>query len=75
MKKLFLFLMVFVVTASLLGLRTTRAQAADWITYEESAFVYGKGIVTSFPRRGIAPGTSKGRQSMLAPICTACSAG
>jgi|CXWJ01.1.fsa_nt_gi hypothetical protein len=52
MKKLFLFLMVFVVTASLLGLRTTRAQAADWITYEESAFVYGKGIVYIFSAAG-----------------------
>lgn len=52
MKKLFLFLMAFVVTASLLGLRTTRAQAADWIAYEESAYVYGKGIVYIFSATG-----------------------
>ena len=52
MKRLLLFLMAFVVTASLLGLRTTRAQAADWITYEESAYVYGKGIVYIFSAAG-----------------------
>lgn len=52
MKKFLLFLMAFVVTASLLGLRVTRAQAADWIAYEESAYVYGKGIVYIFSAAG-----------------------
>ncbi len=63
MKKLFLFLMAFVVTASLLGLRITRAQAAGTVTYERMNYVPGKGIVyvflaSGFSNKEVKEGTS-----------------
>ncbi|MCC6298881.1 MAG: hypothetical protein IT314_06260 [Anaerolineales bacterium] len=52
MKKLFLVLMTLVLAVSALGLQVSRAQAADWIAYERSSFVQGKGIVYVFSAAG-----------------------
>lgn len=52
MKKFLLLLMAFAVFISALGLQVNRAQAADWITYTDSAYVYGKGIVYIFDATG-----------------------
>jgi len=52
MKKFFFVFMVLAVLASTLGLQVSRARAADWITYEDSAYVEGKGIVYIFSAAG-----------------------
>lgn len=50
MKKFLLLLMVLAVCSSVLGV--SRAQAADWITFAEGAYVHGKGIVFIFDATG-----------------------
>ena len=52
MKKIFMLLATAAVIASALGVQVSRAQAADWITYEDSAYVEGKGIVYIFDATG-----------------------
>jgi hypothetical protein len=52
MKKLLSLWMTLAVIASAFGLQVNRAQAADWITYEDSAYVQGKGIVYIFSAAG-----------------------
>ncbi len=44
--------MALAVFASTLGLQVSRAQASDWITFSEGAYVHGKGIVFIFDATG-----------------------
>lgn len=52
MKKFLFVFMMLAVIGSVLGVQVSRAQAAEWIAYERSSYVQGKGIVYVFSAAG-----------------------
>lgn len=60
MKKVSLLLVALAIVASALGLQASRAQAAGSITYANSAYVEGKGIVYVFDATGFRNKDLKG---------------